>query len=201
MPSAAILAGGQARRLDGCDKSLLVVDGRTILDRQLTALATLTDDILLVGYRGVAPGPGVRMVLDRIPAAGPLGGLDAALAAARHEHVLVLACDMPFVSAALLQHLLAVAAAEDADVVVPRIERGYHPVCAVYARRCAVEVRRHLESRRLRLVDLFEVVSVRRVEDAELMRFGNPQRLFANVNTRGDFDALGADALKECHEP
>ena len=201
MPSAAILAGGQARRFGGRDKSALVVEGRTILDRQLSALTSLTGEILLVGYRRPAPSRLVRMVPDLTPAAGPLGGLDAALAAARNAHVIVLACDMPFVTAPLLQHLLAVAAAENAAVVVPRTERGYHPLCAVYARRCAAIVRRHLEQQQLRLVDVLEQLRPRFVDGAELNRFGDPHRLLANVNTRGDFDALGADTLSKCHEP
>ena len=47
--SAAILAGGQARRFGGRDKGALLVDGRSIRDRQIAELATLTSDILIVG--------------------------------------------------------------------------------------------------------------------------------------------------------
>ena len=49
MPSAAILAGGHARRFGGRDKSALVV-GPTILERQLPVLAGLADDIMIVGH-------------------------------------------------------------------------------------------------------------------------------------------------------
>ena len=73
--------------------------------------------------------------IDRVPACGPLGGLDAALAAARDDALFCVACDMPFVTArAPAPTCLALAA--DADVVVPRTERGYHPLCAVYTRAC-----------------------------------------------------------------
>jgi molybdopterin-guanine dinucleotide biosynthesis protein A len=40
MHSVAILAGGDARRFGGRDKSALVVDGRTILERQIAELST-----------------------------------------------------------------------------------------------------------------------------------------------------------------
>ena len=123
MASAAILAGGRASRFDGRDKSRLVVGGRSIVERQLEALSRITDDILIVGARcppnprgGVAP----RSVPDRVPGCGPLGGLDAALAAARDDAVVVVACDMPFVTAELLGHLLSFAPGY--DVVVPRTE-------------------------------------------------------------------------------
>ena len=55
MHSAAILAGGGATRFGGRNKSALVVDGATMLDRQLDALAPVTDDVMIVG-RDVAHG-------------------------------------------------------------------------------------------------------------------------------------------------
>ena len=45
MLSVAILAGGDARRFGGRDKSALVVDGRTILERQIAELSTVTPDL------------------------------------------------------------------------------------------------------------------------------------------------------------
>src|SRR3954470_4123148 len=78
--SAAILAGGRATRFGGRDKSALIVDGRTILDRQLAALTPLTGDVMIVG--GAAPAPH-RRIADCVPGCGPLGGLHAALTAAR----------------------------------------------------------------------------------------------------------------------
>src|SRR5688572_28807820 len=83
MPSAAILAGGRASRFDGRDKSALMVGGRSILDRQLTELAPMCDDVMLVigEHASADVPPGLRLVRDRVPECGPLGGLDAALAA------------------------------------------------------------------------------------------------------------------------
>ncbi len=51
MPTAAILAGGRAARFGGRDKSALVIDGRSILERQITELLRVTDDVLLVDRR------------------------------------------------------------------------------------------------------------------------------------------------------
>jgi molybdopterin-guanine dinucleotide biosynthesis protein A len=62
-----------------------------------------------------------------VPACWPLGGLHAALSETHPRVVVIVACDMPFVSAPLIRGLLAVAASPDLpDVVVPRTERGYH---------------------------------------------------------------------------
>src|SRR5262245_10058014 len=106
MASAAILAGGQARRFGGRDKSALLVGGRSILERQFEVLSGLTDDILLVGASAAPTAVAIRCVPDRMPFSGPLGGLDAALAAARDDRVVIVACDMPFITAPFLASLL-----------------------------------------------------------------------------------------------
>jgi len=189
MTTAAILAGGQARRMAGRDKSQLRIDGRTILERQVEALDGLVTRIWVVGYRGTVPqGLPVSVLADRTPDSGPLGGLDAALAAAGHDDVLLLACDLPNVTRPMLTHLIHLRG--DADAVVPRTERGYHPLCAVYAQSCRKPVERRLEEGSLRMQDLLSELKVRVVAGPDLAPFGEADRLLANVNTLADLDAL-----------
>jgi molybdopterin-guanine dinucleotide biosynthesis protein A len=193
VPSAAILAGGRASRFGGRDKSALIVNGRTILDRQLSALdglADLIDDLMIVGAPRPVGGRECRFVNDRLAGCGPLGGLEAALLSARQEHVLLLACDMPFLSQPFLRFLLELP--PDADVSVPRTERGYHPLCAVYSRRCLSAVTRRLNEGRLKLSGLLDEVRVRVVEQDGIEQFGRSGRLLANVNTPAELDDLEA---------
>lgn len=192
MVSAAILAGGRARRFGGRDKSTLVVGGRPILNRLLAELPAVADDIMIItGDRDLTIPPGVRAVPDRVPDCGPLGGLDAALAAARHDVLVLVACDMPFVSAPLLAHLAALTAS--ADAVVPRTERGYHPLCAAYTRACAPAAAARLAARELRMVDFLTDVRVRVVTAFELEGLGDAHRLLANVNTPADYGRVNAE--------
>src|SRR2546422_3676885 len=111
MYSAAILAGGRATRFGGRDKSALVVDGRTIRDRQLAMLSSVAGDILIAGHdesardggrRQRAPAP--RFIADIVAGSGPMGGVHAALTAATGDALLVLACDMPYVTAGFAAH-------------------------------------------------------------------------------------------------
>jgi molybdopterin-guanine dinucleotide biosynthesis protein A len=188
--SAAILAGGQARRFGGQDKSSLCVGGRSILAHQLAVLGQLTDDILVVGGRVDAGVPaGIRSVPDRVSHSGPLAGLDAALAAARDDRVIVVACDMPFITAQFLESLVALS--ESVDAVVPRTERGYHPLCAVYGRSCHQAVVRRLAERRLKMLELFEDLKVHVVDRESVALFGG-ERLLANVNTPDELRDLEA---------
>ena len=193
MPSAAILAGGHATRFGGRDKSRLRLAGQSILEHQIVELGKVTDDVMLIvgaWDQGAVPPP-LRVVVDRVPECGPLGGLDAALAAARHDAVVVVACDMPFVTAGLLERLLALTT--EADAVVPRTERGYHPLCAAYTRACQPAIAAHLEAGRLRMTDFLEDVRVRVVSGAELDALGDRHRLLANVNTPAEYEAIAAE--------
>ena len=190
MTSGAILTGGRARRLGGRDKSRLLVGGRTILTRQVDALLPCVDRIFAVGGSSPSDDARLQVIADRLVDRGPLGGLDAALAAAGEDAVLLLACDLPHVTTALLAHLISLCTSVDA--VVPRTERGYHPLCAVYAQSCRDAVRRRLEDGALRMRDVLADLHVRTVESDELARIGVPDLLLANINTVADLDALGS---------
>jgi molybdenum cofactor guanylyltransferase len=219
MHSVAILAGGDARRFGGRDKSVLVVDGRTIRERQIGELSAITDDILIVarplsasardpliratadapkrdereggqGRDREAENPAPRLITDLVPGCGPLGGLHAALTAARGDALFLVACDMPYVTAPLAIYLLT--RAEDADIVVPRTDRGYHPLCAVYRRACLPVIVRRLAERRLKMLDLLHDMRVCEVTADDLGRFGNCDRLLANVNTPAEYAGLEA---------
>jgi len=199
LDSAAILAGGRATRFGGRDKGALVVDGTTILQRQLTVLAQVTEDILIVG----APDAGTmddridpsaaiapRRIVDIVPDCGPLGGIHAALTAARGDAVFVAACDMPFLSVAFVSYLLGLA--RGADAVVPRTGRGYHPLCAAYSRACLEPVSRRLAGGRLKTSELMLDVRTRIVTPEELDRFGGEAALLANVNTPDEYAVVAA---------
>lgn len=194
-PSAAILAGGPATRFGGRDKSALLVDGRAILDRQIAALAPLTTDLLIVGGRnGVGGGGGdvarPRFVSDIVPGCGPLGGLHAALTEARGDALVVVACDMPYVTSPFIAYLLSLA--RDADIVVPHSDRGYHPLCAVYTRACLEPAAARLADRRLKMLELVAGMRTRVVPVEDIRRFGDPDRLLTNVNTPAEYADLNA---------
>ena len=200
MLTAAILAGGRATRFGGRDKSALVIEGRTIFDRQMSELSQIAGEILFV--RAEDPRPGVRMVADLMPGCGPLGGLHAALMAARGDVVVVVACDMPYVSAPFLAHLASLAGEPDASVragepdsfvaVVPQTERGYHPLCAAYTRAAIEPIERRLAAGRLTMTDLLTDLRLRVVAPDEIARFGDPHQLLANVNTPAEHRSLEA---------
>jgi molybdopterin-guanine dinucleotide biosynthesis protein A len=188
--SGTILAGGRARRLGGVDKAALVIGAERIIDRQLAALSTVADDIRIVAndparYEGL----GVAVIRDAIPGAGALGGLYSALLHAAHDWVLVLACDLPFVTRELLGRLAveATCAGDDIDAVVPRSTRGLEPLCAVYRTRCAPAMEARIARGELRIAGALDDLRVREVGPAALAQY-DEGALFENINTPHDYE-------------
>ena len=188
MWTAAILAGGQARRLGGLDKRALTVGAHSILDRQLAALRSLTPHILIVaGETAGTAAADTTVVTDRIAGAGALGGLYTALVAAPTEQVLVIACDMPFLTEPWLAYLADAGAADPAiDLVMPRDERGPQPLCASYHVRVAPALKARIDAGQLRVLDAIAPLAVRELGPAELAPFNASGRLLFNVNTPDD---------------
>jgi molybdopterin-guanine dinucleotide biosynthesis protein A len=172
--TALILAGGKATRLGGVDKRQLVIDGRTIFERQLEALAPCVADVIVSSRRDV---PGHRTVLDDVADLGPLGGIAAGLTAAGTPWLFVLA-------ELVLSH-----ATDDADAVGIRIAGRPEPLCSalrVAAWRPIVAAR--LAARQLRASSLLteEAMRIRWIEDAELREVDSGLRSLHNVNAPED---------------
>ena len=198
MWTGAILAGGRARRLGGLNKAGLTLHpgGASVLDRQLTRLRRVVDRTIIIANDAERFGnAGVPVIPDLMPDAGALGALYTAVHAAGTEWTLVMACDMPFVTEALLGYL--VDAGRAADIAIPRTRRGYEPLCATYSRRCADEMARLIAERRFKLseVALIPGLIIREVGPDELGPFGPSDRLFFNINTPDDYArAIDLDA-------
>ena len=186
MQTAAILAGGRARRLGGRDKSRLVIGGRTILARQLDVLQRLVPRIVIVANEpGAFADAGVPVLPDAVPERGSLGGIYTALLDAGGP-VLVLACDMPFVTAPFLARVIE--AGQEADIAIPRGPDGYQPLCAHYGPACAGPLRNRVERGALKVVDLLADVRVRELGPEEIQPFDPDGLLLLNVNTADDLD-------------
>ncbi len=188
--SAAILAGGRAARLGGRAKALLPLGGTRIVDRQIAALreALAPGEPFIVSNDAGAYEPlGLRVVPDRIDGAGALGGLVTAMAESAAEATIVLACDLPFVTAAFVRWLAA--ECRGYDVALPKTADGYHPLCACWSHRALAELERRASSGHRRIIDALSALRVREIGPGEVARFDRPAgALLFNVNTPHDYE-------------
>jgi molybdenum cofactor guanylyltransferase len=132
----AILGGGKGKRLGGAPKGLITLKGRTILETQLDLLPSFAEGLFVASdpspYAALlAAHPQLRVIPDLIPGKGAPGGVHAALAAARSEWVVAVACDMPFITLKVLQLLLS-ERAPDVDVVAFQAAGRLQPQLAAY---------------------------------------------------------------------
>jgi len=186
--TGVILAGGRATRYGGQPKGLERIGGVRIIDRVAAALRQASDALLLIANDpGAATWlPGTRAETDIWPDAGSLGGIHAALMRAGTP-VLIVAWDMPFVPAGLLRLLRALGqAGADAAVPVSRSRRGIEPLCAYYAPACIGAIERCLAAGERRAIAFLDDVRVSRLDAAQVGQFGDPDRLFLNVNSPAD---------------
>jgi molybdopterin-guanine dinucleotide biosynthesis protein A len=182
-----VIAGGLASRYSGTPKGLLEVGGRRILDRVVEALAgALGVPPALIANSPDAAGwvPGLAVHADTVPGAGSLGGLLTAVESL--GAVVCVAWDMPFVPAALLRELAAGLAA--ADVVIPESgsRRGVEPLCAAYGPACGPAIRAALARGDQRAIGFHRDVRVIRLPAGSVLKYGDPDVLFFNVNTPDD---------------
>jgi molybdenum cofactor guanylyltransferase len=191
MWTGAILAGGRSRRLGGVNKAALELapsGGASLLDRQLARLRRVVDRMLIIANDAEAfRATGVPVIPDLWPDGGAMGALHTAVHSAQTDRTLVMACDMPFVSEALLAHL--VEAGRTVDIAIPRTSRGYEPLCATYSRRTADELQRLVEEKRFRLSEVAVIpgLTIREIGPGELAPFGPADVLFFNINTPDDY--------------
>jgi molybdopterin-guanine dinucleotide biosynthesis protein A len=184
--AAAILAGGQARRMNGANKARLHIGGEAIVERQLRLLRAVADPVFVVSNRVQDFAElGVDVVPDAIPDAGPLGGIYTALRHSPRARTLIVGCDLPFLTLPLLERL---AMPSEADVVIPRSARGYEPLCATWAAGCREVLRRRIAAGTLKAALALEDLRVEEIE-AEVVASCDPHGLlFVNVNTPHDYE-------------
>ena len=181
-----VLIGGQSTRF-GADKVVARVGPTVLIERVVETLAPLFHEVILIGHRRKGL-QGYRVVEDLVPGSGPLGGIYTALSIAKTPRCFVFAGDMPNLNQALIRHMMEMEV--DHDALVPLWSRGKEPLHAIYQRRVMPVVESMLERGILRTLDLLENVNTVLVPEEVIRAYGDPQVVFANVNTLQDLDRI-----------
>ena len=190
--AAFILAGGRSTRM-GQDKAMLEIDGMTMIDRAIDLVRRAGVEPVVVGSFGENPRTlSARVIPDDWPGAGPLGGIATALRETRAPWNLVMACDMPYLTAEWLGFLMGHASASKADAVVPRNKNGAEPMCAMYHQRAEMAIRGALENGIRRVTEGLAQLRVEYVEREEWKGFDSEGLLFKNMNEPADHEEAKA---------
>ncbi|WP_071461448.1 molybdenum cofactor guanylyltransferase [Bacillus massilinigeriensis] len=185
---AIILAGGKSSRM-GTNKALLPLNEKMNIERIKDELQSVFDDIILVTndpetYEFL----NIRTVPDAYPGQGPLAGLQAGLHASHYEENIVVACDMPFITAEIGMNI--VKGLKHFDAVIPVIDEKQHPLFAAYQKRTAAVAKSCLEEGHLRMKDFLRNLDVFYLNEIALAAFGDvdTEKAFFNMNHPHEYD-------------
>lgn len=135
--SCAILAGGRSTRFGGVSKAYAIVGGRRIIDRITGVAAGIFQEVIIVtnDIKGFSDFQRFKFVCDLYAGAGPVAGIHAALSISEAESVFVVAADMPFIDAEIVQMQIDFFRAQaEADTVIPETSDGKEPLHGIYRR-------------------------------------------------------------------
>lgn len=187
-----VLAGGSSSRM-GSDKSMLLLGGRTLVERAANTLTYLSANVFIVGnVDGRLVSRKVFTDVVSTTARGSIVGLYSALHYSRAEWTAVLACDLPFVTPELLSYLNEQISSEtdnDFGAMLPAQPDGrLQPLCGFYrTQHCINTIKEMLDQGKWRLQGIAEALNARVVQFAEIAHLPASGHFFDNLNTEDDY--------------
>jgi molybdopterin-guanine dinucleotide biosynthesis protein A len=188
---SAILAGGRNTRYPST-KAFIEVEGTRLVERTLFELRKLGSSVVISTN---APEDffylGVPLVGDIVQGKGPMGGLLSLFKATGADEVLIVACDMPFVSGSVLELL---ADSPQAMATICRRDGRAEPLLAKYNASIVPELLSRIEGDRLSMRRMIEAMDVLYIEEEQWREVDPGGRSFLNINTPDDYKVVIEEA-------
>ncbi len=167
----------------GENKAFLQIDGVPIITRIYTLLKELFEVIIIVtNQKDLFADFGPKIHADLIPNKGVLGGLYTGIFFSTFRYAFCVACDMPLLNRALIEFL--VKKVTDEDAIVPRTADGLQPLHAIYSKTCLGAMKTIIEQDKQRVIDFYDLVRVKIIDEREFLHLDPRRESFINVNTR-----------------
>ncbi len=178
------------------DKGLLEFGGVPLILHTARLLEPLVSEVTVVGsprryaalgLHGIADGDAQAPGVPNRTGRGPLAGIATALAATHSRWNLIVACDLPYLSADWLDWLLSRAMRSRGQAVIPRTERGIEPLAAVYRRECGAPVAAALAQGMRKVSDAIDGLRLDIVYAREWRRIDPSELILTNMNAPRDY--------------
>ncbi len=191
--SCAILAGGASSRM-GRDKATMVINGKSLIEHVYDSVKGMFEEIMVISHNtNILNKKKIKIYNDIIPVQSTLTGIVTALICSSNPYVFVVACDMPNISDKGIRYVLENIKGE--DIVIPRVEKGYEPLHAVYSRTCIPYILNLIEKRNFRIANLFSFLTVKILEESPFF-IKDGQSIFININKEEDLLLFKKDDQK-----
>lgn len=189
-----IAAGGHSSRM-GRDKAWLELGGRAMIEHIMAAVAPVTEKLAIIANSQAYERLGLPVFNDTYRDIGPLEAIRTALSNTDTPRVILVGCDLPFVTTDLFKLLLSIPGGHFATVPLG-VDGTLEPLCAVYQRDALPEVTELIEEGVRKVSLLFDRVQTRLVAFEELRHLNGSSVFFENINTPEDYsrarERLGA---------
>ncbi len=180
--TAIIMAGGDSHRM-GCDKSVLPIGGKPMIQHVYEQLQPWFKEVLISSNDASAHGfLGLPIIPDRQTGHGPLMGIVSAMEVSTHDRNFVIACDIPSVDTSLMLKMLREIAGFDA--VAPRLTKSrYEPLFAVYHKNLLPVMNDLLAGGERRIDRVYDLCKMKYIDLAQ-------DKFLDNINTMQDYREL-----------
>ena len=183
-----ILAGGRNSRLPGMKKAFLQVGTDTMMDRIYSLFASVFQEVILVVNDPAAfLSVDALVVTDIDPSRCALAGLHSGLFHASFDWSFVTACDVPFVSEAVIRHLWE-QRAPDKQIIIPKTREGLEPLSCLYHKSCIPRIETSLAKKQFMIKKFFKPERVKQIRPEVLESLDPQMRFKFNVNTPTDLE-------------
>jgi molybdopterin-guanine dinucleotide biosynthesis protein A len=178
--AAIILAGGQSRRMHR-EKSLLPINGRTLIEIIIAQIDPYFSSIMIsAGKKDKFTFLGLPVVEDEAPGQGPLLAILSALRISVCRTNFIMACDIPVIHIPFLKRILS--QASSCEIVVPRYSDGkFEPLFAIYSQSIIPTIEKQIQAGDRKISSLFRAC---RTEFVPM----DGQTWFRNLNTLEEYD-------------
>ena len=176
-----ILAGGKSKRM-GTDKTFIKLNGKTLLEHSIELIQPFCNSMLISSNNPEHEKFGYKIIPDKIPNCGPIGGIHSCLKESTTDWNLVVSVDSAFIEAEFIK--LLISEVGEFEAVIPIHSKGKEPLIALYHKNCLVEIEKMIQSGDFKMHNLLNVIKAKFV-DAQNLIDKYPQ-LFRNLNRPED---------------
>ncbi|MGK9369079.1 molybdenum cofactor guanylyltransferase [Melioribacter sp. Ez-97] len=188
--TGVILSGGKSSRM-GENKSLMKIKGITTIEIILRLIEPFFEEIILsTNEPEEYEFLGLKSVEDIYADGGPLAGIHAALKESETENNFIISCDVPLMSAEMIEYFLNYEV--ESDVLIARAAGYLQPLVGLYRKRLLPLIENILEKNgggnHKSLHRLLDVADTTIVDPTGLEFYSD--ELFFNMNNRNDYETI-----------
>ena len=182
--TAVILAGGQASRMDGDDKGLIVFRELPLIAHVVNITKPKVNQTLISANRNLEEYANFGKVIsdDLEGYQGPLAGISKALQVCSTPYLLVFPCDSPLIDAALIDSLIEKMEVTKADICVAHDGSIMHATFAIMQTKLEKNLEEFLEEGGRKMALWYRQQNLERIDVSSHLE------VFTNINRPEDFN-------------